>query len=119
MSRPPGSVTKNKRGLLARLKQEYGKDFHPIMKMAQNCVELQNDAETEEDASDRMTKLKAANAEWSRVAEYTEPKLKATEYTGHIEISEVSVEPELESSEWKDKHQDSMETAAGAATRTD
>ena len=66
---------------MARLKEEYGDDFHPIMKLAQNCVFLQEDADNEEDLASKVAKVKTANAEWARIAEYTEPKLKATDLT--------------------------------------
>lgn len=78
----------------------YGKDFHPIIKIAENCVELQSRVELinipelpEEPTADDITEaaiardakvnaIKIANNEWSRIAEYTEPKLKAMELTG-------------------------------------
>jgi len=40
MARPSGSPNKNKSFLLNRLQAMYGKDFHPIIKIAENCVEL-------------------------------------------------------------------------------
>mgnify|MGYP003329302120 CR=1 FL=1 len=36
-----GSPNKNKKFLLNRLQDMYGQDFHPIMKMAENAVRLQ------------------------------------------------------------------------------
>ena len=81
----------------------FGEKFHPIMEIAKNCVELQAaaeaieipKAETEEGESvdetiivdataRRFSALKSANAEWSRMAEYTEPKLKAIEIEGNL-----------------------------------
>ena len=35
-----GSPNKNKKFLLNRLQDMYGKDFHPIMKMAENAIRL-------------------------------------------------------------------------------
>jgi len=78
MSRPKGSNNRNKNFLLNRLKDMYGEDFHPIMRMAENAVKLQQIAEIEQD----VTAHKAALDGWDKVAQYTEPKLKAVEMTG-------------------------------------
>lgn len=78
--RPKGVPNKRKGTLLARLKQMYGDDFHPIMRMAENAVALQKIAEEERDA----TALKSAVDAWDKVANYTEPKLKAVEVTGDV-----------------------------------
>ena len=40
MARPKGALGKNKTFLLNRLKAMYGKDFDPVMKMAQQAVTL-------------------------------------------------------------------------------
>ena len=53
----------------------YGESFHPILKMAEAASKLDYIAETEAD----VTALNAAVNAWSKVAEYTEPKLKAVE----------------------------------------
>ena len=108
MARPMGSSNRNKKYLLNRLQTMYGEDFHPIMKIAKNCVELQDAAEAIEipnknaflndtEALDsaiqgRMAALKSANAEWSRVAEYVEPKLKSIELVAEIAVEEDVVE---------------------------
>lgn len=75
MPRTKGAPNKNKRGLLAQLKRQYGEDFHPIMKMAEQAAKLHQIAAESEDKGD----IKASVDAWSKVAEYTEPKLKATE----------------------------------------
>lgn len=95
-----GSPNKNKSFLLNRLQKMYGDDFHPIIKIAQNCVTLQErvdeikvpdiDVDTSADGIEtavaahkaKVDAIKTANNEWSRIAEYTEPKLKAMELTG-------------------------------------
>lgn len=100
MARPTGSPNKNKSFLLNRLQAMYGKDFHPIIKIAENCVELQERVEAivipelpEEPTDDdikavataregKVNAIRVANNEWSRIAEYTEPKLKAMELSG-------------------------------------
>ena len=92
-----GTINKNKQFLLNRLQDMYGEDFHPIMRIAENCHEVQEAAEDivvpplpekpnaddikarQEDIDQRIAALKSANYEWSRLAEYTEPKLKAIE----------------------------------------
>lgn len=75
MARAKGIPNKNKRGLLAELKRQYGADFHPIMKMAEQAVQLHNHANETKDAQDRKMSVDA----WGKIAEYTEPKLKAVE----------------------------------------
>lgn len=100
MASRKGSPNRNKSFLLNRLQDMYGEDFHPIIKIAENCVELQDNADSIEvpelteaptvdeveakiDAQKaRVKSIQLANAEWSRIAEYTEPKLKATELSG-------------------------------------
>ena len=70
-----GIPNKNKKFLLARLQDMYGESFHPILKMAEAASKLDYIAEEEGD----VTALNAAINAWSKVAEYTEPKLKAVE----------------------------------------
>lgn len=78
MSRQAGTPNKNKPFLLNRLKDMYGDDFHPIMKMAENAVKLHEIAATTQESAD----IKAAIDGWDKIATYTEPKLKAVEVTG-------------------------------------
>ena len=73
--RPPGVPNKNKKFLLSRLQDMYGESFHPIMKMAEAASKLDYIAEEEGD----VAALNAAVNAWGKVAEYTEPKLKAVE----------------------------------------
>ena len=70
-----GSPNKNKKFLLARLQDMYGEQFHPIMKMAEAASKLDYIAEQEGD----VAALTAALNGWGKIAEYTEPKLKAVE----------------------------------------
>ena len=70
-----GIPNKNKKFLLARLQDMYGESFHPILKMAEAASKLDYIADEEGD----VTALNAAVNAWSKVAEYTEPKLKAVE----------------------------------------
>lgn len=94
-----GSPNRNKAFLLNRLQEMYGDDFHPIIQIAKNCVELQekvdglvkpepddngvcDQGELDTYAANKVAAIKVANNEWSRIAEYTEPKLKAIELTG-------------------------------------
>jgi len=95
-----GTTNKNKQFLLKRLQAMYGDDFHPIMEIAKNCVVLQKQADNLEDPDQRYSALKSANAEWSRMAEYTEPKLRAIEVDasidlGLIELSDDALERRL------------------------
>jgi hypothetical protein len=70
-----GSPNKNKKFLLARLQDMYGDQFHPIMKMAEAASKLDYIAEQKGD----VAALIAALNGWGKIAEYTEPKLKAVE----------------------------------------
>ena len=80
-----GRPNKNKAFLLNRLQDMYGEDFHPIMKMAENAILLQAEAEKELDAA----KLKTAVDTWDKVAKYKEQKLTAIE--GRREVNESVV----------------------------
>ena len=68
-----GSTNKNKRFLLNRLQEMYGDDFHPILKMAENATTLHRIAAESSSVSD----LKLSIDAWDKIAQYTEPKVKA------------------------------------------
>ena len=70
-----GSPNKNKRFLLNRLQDMYGKEFHPIMKMPENVMILHEPASKTNSMNDLSRSIDA----WDRIAKYTEPKLKAVE----------------------------------------
>ena len=70
-----GSPNKNKRFLLNRLQDVYGKDFHPIMKMAENAMTLHELASKTNTMNDLCRSIDA----WDRIAKYTEPKPKAVD----------------------------------------
>ena len=57
----------------------YGDDFHPIMSAAANAYRMNQIAEKSDDIQD----LERASKAWDRIAEYTEPRLKAVEHSGH------------------------------------
>lgn len=90
---------KNKIFLLKRLQDMYGEDFHPIMQMAKNAHKAQvliDNYEQDEnlDPQALFAGLKFAVDAWDKVANYTEPKLKAIEVTGEdggpVQITEVA-----------------------------
>jgi citrate synthase len=92
-----GSPNKNKAFLLNRLQDMYGEDFHPIMQAAANAKMLHDKARSTEDPND----LKASIDAWDKIAQYTEPKLKATEIhldanikATEVDMTGVSDEPE-------------------------
>lgn len=102
MPRPKNSEDKNRKFLLNRLKDMYGDDFDPIMKAAENAVEMQNMAtielttdQLEEMSSQDMIRVtdsvfarrKECVAAWDRIAQYITPKLKAIEHSGGVEVS--------------------------------
>lgn len=116
MPRKAGVPNRNKRGLLARLKQEYGADFHPIMALAKNCVELQAEVERLPEGTDeRREAILTANGQWARIAEYTEPKLKAIDHAvdGLDEGAEVTVTFKGKPSADRDKRGGEDDSAAG------
>jgi len=53
----------------------YGKDFHPIMKIAENVTTLHDLASKTNSMNDLSRSIDA----WDKIAKYTEPKLKAVE----------------------------------------
>ena len=59
-----GSPNKNKRFLLNRLQDMYGKDFHPIMKMADNAININELASK----SNSMNDLSRSIYAWDRIA---------------------------------------------------
>ena len=98
--RQAGTPNKNKQFLLNRLKETFGADFAPVMKMSENTVFLQSIADESrasltglcsadvvdleqirEATKAAMDLAKEANKEWDRIAKYTTPQLKAVENT--------------------------------------
>ena len=76
-----GSPNKNKAFLLNKLQEMYGDDFNPVLRMAENAVELQKLADIDSDATTR----KAALDGWDKDDNNIEPKLKAVEVSGELE----------------------------------
>ena len=77
-----GSPNKPKRLLISRLEKAYGAQFHPIMRLAENAVRLEEIAKQSND----VTALRASVDAWDRIAQYTEPKLKAVEVKADNEL---------------------------------
>ena len=67
---------------MSRLQDMYGKDFHPIMKLAENAHKLDSMCQ---DNPDTAT-IKASVTAWDLLAQYTEPKLKAVEISNESEL---------------------------------
>ena len=88
MARPLGSQGKNKAFLMDRLRDMYGDDFHPIMRMAENAVTLHDQARGTMDTAD----LKLSIDAWDRIAQYTEPKLKASEVNLNAMVQATEVD---------------------------
>ena len=78
-----GSPNRNKAFLLNRLQDMYGDDFHPIMRMAENAVVLHEQAKASMEPGDLRLSIDA----WDKIAQYTEPKLKATEIDLMADVS--------------------------------
>ena len=62
----------------------YGKEFHPIMKMAENAMTLHDLASKTNAMNDLCRSIDA----WEKIAKYTEPKLKAVD--GYAEEDRVA-----------------------------
>ena len=100
MARRPGALSKNKVYLMNRLQEMYGDDFHPIMQMAKNAHYLQKEiddrrlllADAEKDAEHEPDTfaVKTVIDAWDKVAQYVQPKLKAIEISGTLELSELN-----------------------------
>ena len=74
MGRPVGSKNMNRRGMLARLQREFGKDYNPILEMARIATAKDEDGNYIHDDDKRF----AMNKD---IAPYTVPRLK------HVEMS--------------------------------
>ena len=83
-----GSPNRNKAFLLDRLRDMFGADFHPIMRMAENAVALHDQARATMDTGD----LKSSIDAWDKIAQYTEPKLKASEVNLNAKIEATEVD---------------------------
>ena len=75
MARTKGALGKNKAFLLNRLQDMYGKDFDPVMKMAEQASTLDQLALEEPSVTNQKESIHA----WGKIAEFVTPKLKATE----------------------------------------
>ena len=60
----------------------YGASFHPILRLADNAVRLDEMAKESND----VTAIRASVDAWDRIAQYTEPKLKAVEVKADNEL---------------------------------
>lgn len=100
--RPAGVPNKNKDFLLKRLQEMYGEDFNPIMMAAKNAVEMNKLAELTltQDQMDEMegeklisyteavfSRKKECVSAFEKIGQYINPKLKAIELSGEIEVS--------------------------------
>ncbi len=94
MARPANSSDKNRKFLLNRLQDMYGKDFDPIMMAAKNAKEMNDLAQielTKEQMEDMdgvellsftdtvFARKKECVAAFDKIAQYVQPKLKAIE----------------------------------------
>ena len=82
MGRPAGVPNKNRRGMEAMLRQQFGEDFNVIMMIAENCKTLHDIAVDSRGTEDAVPNAKAAIDSLDKLAQYVRPKLKAVEVTG-------------------------------------
>lgn len=70
-----------KKMLLNRLQDIYGESFHPIMRMADNAAKMEQLIERvdPDDVEQLFVAYKSSIDAWGKIAEYTEPKMKAVE----------------------------------------
>lgn len=71
MARPVGALDKNKKFLLARLKDMYGDQFEPVMRAAALAYELDKIIE------DKPELIPVAIDKWLKIAEFTNGKVSA------------------------------------------
>jgi hypothetical protein len=81
-----GIPNKNKGALKRKLIDRFGAEFDVVVKMAINADKLEQIADAEPDDT---TARKNALDGWDKVASYIEPKLKATEHSGGIDMKTV------------------------------
>lgn len=79
--RPKGSQTRNSKFLLNRLKEIYGEEFEPVMRMAEMATLLQAEAMSCE-KEHKSRAIKDAIDGWDKIAKYVQPTLKAVEISG-------------------------------------
>jgi hypothetical protein len=100
--RPKGSSSKNKEFLMKRLQDMYGEDFDPIMMAAKNAYEMNQLSELEltpeqmeeMDGKDLLNftdavfnRKKECVTAFDKIAQYVQPKLKAIELSGEVEVN--------------------------------
>ena len=100
----------NKKFLLNRLQDEYGDQFHPIMKMAEACDimdrQLNMLIELNEEPKTIFAAAKASVDAWEKIAPYVAPKLSAKS----VDINgEVNHKVALESPEALEKKKAELE----------
>ena len=97
MASRAGSPNRSKHSLLARLKEQYGKDFDPVMRMAKNAheIEVLLGANPDPTPDDHVVAINA----WDKIAKYTTPQLKAVEVSGTLGVREITQEEWLDTLE--------------------
>lgn len=86
-------ASEKKQGLSTLFQRKYGADFNPVDKMVQHAVKIdemiqkQVDDNNEPEALDRKTAVEC----WDKVAQYVQPKLKATEISGNLDTNVVKI----------------------------
>ena len=82
-----GSPNKNKAFLLNRLKNMFGENFDPIIRMSEQAAELHDIARERRDVSS----LKASIDAWDKIAVYVEPKLKSVIHVSELEMTPIVI----------------------------
>ena len=59
-----GSPNRNKNFLMSRLQDMYGKDFHPILRLADNAVRLDEMAKESNDVTALRASVDASDRDW-------------------------------------------------------
>lgn len=118
MTRKAGIPNKNKRGIKAQLKAQYGNDFDVIMLMGKHCLTLHEIAVekkdayekrkegegpdmtlgyAEDDEEEKVTQSEVSNSAKTvidaleKLAQYVEPKLKSIDLSGEVKTWTVIV----------------------------
>lgn len=94
--RKAGTLNKNSKFLLHRLKVMYGEHFDPVIKMAENAIKMDKLAEsvlrtkTKFTPFEKMTAVGNCIGAWDKIAKYTSPVLKSIEVANHDEDKQLS-----------------------------
>lgn len=96
--RPKGVMNRNQKFLWNKLRDMYGEDFDPVMRMAQSAVHIQKQGDiavqnyeekespTIDDLAQLFNILANCMTAWEKVANFTSPKYRAIEFSTELGV---------------------------------